>query len=93
MDKANQVENLDEAVCISLCANVLRKDMNPSLLPAKCKMVRQTGFRKATSQEGKTKFKTWGVLFGESMVHWCTGLLLSAHSKNLAGLTQKLQPQ
>ena len=37
-DSANQVQILDEAVCISLSANALRKSMKQSiLLPAICK--------------------------------------------------------
>ena len=33
MDLTNKVQTLNKAVCISLYANPLRKDMNPSLLP------------------------------------------------------------
>ena len=32
MDSANQVQTLEEAVCISLHGNTFRKGMNPSLL-------------------------------------------------------------
>ena len=32
MDTATQVQNLDEAVCISHCTNILRKGMNPTIL-------------------------------------------------------------
>ena len=28
-----RVQNLDEAVCISHCANILGEDMNPFILP------------------------------------------------------------
>ena len=33
MDMANWVQNLEEAVCISHCANTLEKGMNPTILP------------------------------------------------------------
>ena len=33
MELANQVQTLDEAVCISLQTNGLGKGMNPSVLP------------------------------------------------------------
>ena len=32
MDMVNQVQILNEAVCISHCANTLRKGMNPIIL-------------------------------------------------------------
>ena len=39
MEFMNQVEILDEVICISFCTNVPGKNMNPSLLPQA--MVRQ----------------------------------------------------
>ena len=45
MDYMNQVQTLNEAVCISLCANSLKKGMNPSLLtPTIGKIINQTEF-------------------------------------------------
>ena len=34
MELAIQIQNLDEAVCISHCDNNFGKDMNPSFLPS-----------------------------------------------------------
>ena len=43
MDTAIQVQILYKAVCISNCANILGKDMNPIILSlAMCKIVGQT---------------------------------------------------
>ena len=33
MELVNPVQNLKEAVCVSLCTHVVRKGMNQSLLP------------------------------------------------------------
>ena len=44
MELAIPVQILDEAVCISYSANVLEKDMNPTILPpAKCKWLGRLG--------------------------------------------------
>ena len=42
MDTATQVQNLDEAVCISYSANVFVKSMNLSIPPPALTLVRQS---------------------------------------------------
>ena len=44
MESAILVQILNKTTCISLCADNLRKDRNPTLLAAMDKMVGQIGF-------------------------------------------------
>ena len=37
----------------------------------------------------KTKFKTWGMMFGKSVKNWITNLLLSAHPNSVADSSPK----
>ena len=64
-------------------------DMNPSLLPpVMSKIIMQLGLSTLAKTTGLEKGKTWRVSFKESVVDWCTILLLSAHLKSVAGSTQ-----
>ena len=66
--------------------------MSPSLLLSIiCKTVRQTGLTslsRGTQLRENSGFKTWGMLFRESVECWCAILLLSAHPKSVTVYTQ-----